>query len=958
MNITQKTFSIQVYTKAIFLYFALVLCSQAAWSFTNKPHVVNIARNKYGAENKNWAIAQDEKGVVYFGNDGGLLEFDGVLWKLYAAQGNQVVRSLYVVSNNLVFSGGYEEFGKWERSVSGELVYTSLSSSIEKAAFKNGDFWKIIEVGGLIYFQSFNSLFVLDQHTNEVSQIEGMESFLLLQEVRGEIYFQQMRGALYKIKNKTEFEKLEGSDFLADADVRVFLPFGEDKVLIGSNTKGLYIYDGKVFKEWNAELSKQIIPTDLNCGFLSQKGTYYFGTLINGMYEVDVDGKIIGHVSVDSDLQNNTVLSLFQDETGSIWAGLDRGISYIDYEKNISFYTDPTGVTGAIYDAVEWNNVLVLATNKGVHYLDLDKMVSSNVLPTLKPVANTRGQVWALEVINGELYCGHDRGLKKITKDFVAIDLTDKSGVYSINKTKVNHKDVLLLSTYYGIQIFDLDTQKGIPIKKFTDPIISTQVDHLDNIWLEHTNKGVYRTRLGQGEQADQFSQYSYYGGGSKDGLPYKLRLFKVGGRVEMMGDSRFFSYDDVKDVIVENDRLNDCFNGITGLQQIIHHSGNYYWALGKTTIYLFSYDGYSAFIVDSYDVNKHGLSLVNVYEKASTLNDSLSLVCLDNGFFLYDFKTLKDQFKNKLSTPYLKTVESIDENGSRIYLDVNSEDAAVAYSHNAVSFIFTAQNAFALNLSFSYKLVGVDKDWSEEQKYNSVSYARLPAGKYEFLMRTKDSLGNYSDITSFKFTISKPYYATIWAYLLYIVLVGLLLYLIWMMVLRRYRNLHLQKIRLRETKRLHALTRDLQQEVETKNAEMLTQASFIIQKNRVIQSVKDLVDEFYEENSVKAIIPLQHKITALLNKNNNSEEDWKMFLIKFEEKHTGFFKKIKNMYPELTTGDLRLCACLKLNLETKEIASLMNLSVRAVENNRYRLRKKMNLDATQNLNEFILSIE
>lgn len=89
-----------------------------------------------------------------------------------------------------------------------------------------------------------------------------------------------------------------------------------------------------------------------------------------------------------------------------------------------------------------------------------------------------------------------------------------------------------------------------------------------------------------------------------------------------------------------------------------------------------------------------------------------------------------------------------------------------------------------------------------------------------------------------------------------------------------------------------------------------------------------------------------------------NSEDDWKMFLIKFEEKHTGFFKKMKALYPQLTNNDLRLCACLKLNLETKEIASLMNLSIRAVENSRYRLRKKLNIQPSQNLNEFFLEID
>jgi DNA-binding CsgD family transcriptional regulator len=63
-------------------------------------------------------------------------------------------------------------------------------------------------------------------------------------------------------------------------------------------------------------------------------------------------------------------------------------------------------------------------------------------------------------------------------------------------------------------------------------------------------------------------------------------------------------------------------------------------------------------------------------------------------------------------------------------------------------------------------------------------------------------------------------------------------------------------------------------------------------------------------------------------------------------------------MHPQLTNNDLRLCACLRLNMETKDIASLMNLSVRAVENNRYRLRKKLDLKPTQNLNEYFLNID
>jgi len=157
--------------------------------------------------------------------------------------------------------------------------------------------------------------------------------------------------------------------------------------------------------------------------------------------------------------------------------------------------------------------------------------------------------------------------------------------------------------------------------------------------------------------------------------------------------------------------------------------------------------------------------------------------------------------------------------------------------------------------------------------------------------------------------------------------------------------------------KRLQELTGELQDEVERKNAELLTQTFFIINKNELILKLKDLIDDFYSKNKTSATTQFYQKINSHLNNNMNTEDDWKMFLIKFEEKHTNFFKHMKTLYPELTSNDLRLCACLKLNLETKEIASLMNLSVKAVENNRYRLRKKIRLTRDQNLNDVFVNI-
>jgi len=277
---------------------------------------------------------------------------------------------------------------------------------------------------------------------------------------------------------------------------------------------------------------------------------------------------------------------------------------------------------------------------------------------------------------------------------------------------------------------------------------------------------------------------------------------------------------------------------------------------------------------------------------------------------------------------------------------------------NNHLIFRFSAKNVFTGNLLFQYRLSGIDKEWSEPQKINRVAYARLPRGKYKFQVRTVDQLGNFSNDSVYSFEITPPWFLSAWAFVGYVLLLIILFYAGRIMILKRYRNRHLQKVKSRESKRLEVLTEKLQNEVEIKNAELLSQSSFIIQKNELIEKIKDTVDEFYSRNKNASLTPLYQRINSLLSLSLNYEEDWNRFLIKFEEKHTGFFRNLKRHYPQLTNHDLRLCACLKLNMESKEIASLMNLSVRAVENSRYRLRKKLNLQPAQNLNEFFLEVD
>lgn len=938
-------------TKIIFLLFLILTITTSAYAYSIRPHIINISRAQYHADNKNWSIGQDEKGVMYFGNDVGLLEFDGMEWRLNRLPKSLTARSIAVQSHQTIFTGSYEEFGRWNRDISGRLVYTSLSDKLDKAKFKNDDFWKIWIADDCVYFQSFTSIYIYDYNT--VKRVPFDNGFLFLSKVRDEFLVQEMLGALYRLEGST-LTKIEGSDIFKNTDVRVILPYSTDKYLIGTSTKGIYIYDATTFKEWNSSLSAIMNTQELNCGIQSSKGTYFLGTILDGIYQVDSEGKVLDHMSTKSTLQNNTILSLYEDNLGNIWSALDKGISYIRYINNMSCYTDPGGTTGAVYGAALWNDKLFIGTNQGVFYISKEDIDSPNALSKMTLINGTQGQVWALKVIDGKLYCCHNKGLKEIQKNLVVTDVFDVgTGVYNLSEATIKDQGLLFLSTYQSLRIVDKKTGQIYKPGQISEPVINAEVDHLGNVWLEHFNRGVYRCKLE--DNLSGFRSFSYYGGNNNDNLPYKLKMFKVGGRIVLLGNNKFYTYDDIANKIVPNKLLDDCFKNVRYLKQVIPIKDNTFWALTNTSVYKFSYDGYQASIVESYNLGMN-LSLVNSYENISVLNDSVSLICLDNGFLLYNKVEASAAWSN-LHPPYLESLQTINTNGDAVYEDL-SKYSEISYTYNTITFNFSTNNAFASNLSFQYMLQDVDLGWSAAQKVNNVSYARLPEGKYVFLVRTIDNLGNYSDTVSYEFEILSPWYQTVWAYLFYVLVIILLLYIVWMLILRRYRNLHLQKIRNRETRRLRTLAGELQNEVDQKNAELLTQTSFIIHKNELILRIKDIIDDFYANTKSSTLIPLYQKINALLNNNMNSEDDWKMFLIKFEEKHTGFFKKMKALYPQLTNNDLRLCACLKLNLETKEIASLMNLSVRAVENSRYRLRKKLNIQPSQNLNEFFLGID
>jgi DNA-binding CsgD family transcriptional regulator len=273
---------------------------------------------------------------------------------------------------------------------------------------------------------------------------------------------------------------------------------------------------------------------------------------------------------------------------------------------------------------------------------------------------------------------------------------------------------------------------------------------------------------------------------------------------------------------------------------------------------------------------------------------------------------------------------------------------------------------------SYQYYLEGLkpDEHWKSTSPEGVAVYDRLTAGNYVFHVRNIDAFGHpFSEIT-YPFTIKPHWYASSMAYFFYVIIGVLFIILAQLLLYRRLKRReekarqerHAELERRRQEEREHAeneiiklRNEKLQAELSHKDIELANSTMSIIRKNESLIEIKKEIEKQKTQLGTRYPKNMYEKLVGLVNKNLTNEDDWLVFESHFDQAHENFFRRLKNEYPSLTPSDLKLCAYLRLNLATKEIAPLLNISVRGVEIRRYRLRKKLELPQEKNLVEFMM---
>ncbi|MFL5811212.1 MAG: triple tyrosine motif-containing protein, partial [Flavisolibacter sp.] len=289
--------------------------------------------------------------------------------------------------------------------------------------------------------------------------------------------------------------------------------------------------------------------------------------------------------------------------------------------------------------------------------------------------------------------------------------------------------------------------------------------------------------------------------------------------------------------------------------------------------------------------------------------------------------------------------------------------------ANNSFHFEFSSP-VFGLqsNIEYSYRLKGYDRQWSAHTSKTEKEYTNLPDGDYTFQVKAYDNLGNESEVVNYSFVINPPWYKSTWAYLFYLLALAAIVYVVnrWQKrkfllqqlqfeeEQKRLKYIHQLEVEKNEKEIIQLQNEKLINEMVYKNKELADVSMHLMERSDALIKVKDELQQLHKKtggnHDVKRAIQLVNEI----EKNNSS---WEQFAAHFDEINNDFIKKLKTKFPGLTSSDLKVCTYLQLKLASKEIAQLMNISVRGVEISRYRLRKKLQLPKGQTLNDFLSEI-
>lgn len=936
--------------------------------------VRNYSRKISNSASQNWDVAQDPNDWMYFANNNGLLEYDGSSWMIYPIRNYTNVRSVYYdMKSDKIYVGAFNEFGYYERNTFGKLVYHSLIDLLEKENRNFTEIWNITQSGNIIYFQGDNVLFRYED--NQLTRFDFDDKVYSSAVVHNTFMLSNHKDGIL-IMNGDLFIRLPGSDVLKGKRICAILPYNEKMVLFVTDFHGMYVYNGEKVEHLDTDIDDFMMKNQVFCAAVNNS-QLAIGTVRNGLVVKDLKNNINVFSNTFTGLQNNTILSMTFDRLGNLWLGLDKGIDHVLINSPVYDLFGNSIVYGSGYSSVVAYNRLYLGTNQGLYFTSIP-MKGSPSVQTIYPVNEIRGQIWKLAKIDNTIFCASDPGVFIITDSKITKIKEVVSGAWGFREISGYKNKYILGSSYNGFFILEKKGDKWMfknHIKGFTEGGGAFEIDEKQRIWFSHWMKGVFRMTLNS--QLDSIVKLEQID--KKFGLPTTRNnsLHKIDNKIVFSTEGGFYEFNKNNEKIESSVFLKGLFGPQYFSSKLFKSSNGDIWNVSNTKI-VRAIKKKEKFYIDDMSYNLLKNKLIPGFEHINYLNSHYMIIGTEDGFSIIDNENiqistdtvLKVTIKNVYITGKRDSLVAGFLPGLRPVMKLGADQNSIRFEYQATE--YRNENV----IKYACFLDNYDSDWSAYTTVNTKEYTKLRKGTYNFMVKAINEYNSVIAETNFKFVILPAWYETTLALIAYgLILIGILIWLA--IILKRHSEKGAQRMKIQKEKEMKAQeerfqiqardkekeiielkNQQLQYELRHKSQDLANTTMNLIRKNEILLDIKQDISKISEEIDDKKfnerLVKVLNRIQNDIRKNIEHDNDWHKFQENFDLVYENYLKRLSEQFPSLTVSDKKLCAYLKMDLSSKDIAPLLNMSYRSVEMSRYRLRKKMDLNRDVNLVEFL----
>ncbi len=933
------------------------------------PLVRNYNRWIYNAGTQNWKISQDSFGRMLFANNTGLLIYDSRNWSLLQLSNYTTVRSIYFDEQTMrIYAGGSEEFGYFASNENGVMEYVSLVPTIPEKDRKFNEIWNIFHADKYIWFQGDFCIFRYNgKNTVAIPYKYKITTSAFVKE---KLFIASQEGGVC-VLNGNDYTPISGNELLVGKRICSILPYSQSNILMVTDFDGLFIFDGTSVKPFHSDIDDFLKENQVFCAATNER-EIVFGTVNNGIVIKDLTNGANTYVNTRTGMQNNTVLSINFDKMDNIWLGLDNGIDYVLYNSPISTMFG-SNIYGAGYASLLRGNTLYLGTNQGL-YSTTYPTKASPIPVGLELIM--KSQVWSIDTIGNTIFVGNDRGLFKIAGGNLS-QIDSVPGTWSIIPLK-KHPGYALASTYEN---FYLIRQSGNEwtlanrVEGYNEAGGHIIEDQFGNIWISHWMKGIYKLQFSK--DLKRFEKVTLYN--HKKGFPTDRNntLYLIDGNLEFSTEGGFYKYNPQTDSMIPDTHMNSVFGTHTSIR-LYQSPWKDVWGVSGKYICAAFYNASGTYNIDSITYKPLLDRLIVGFENFNFTSPRKLIVSNEDGFFEIDID--REHRVNWESKLYVNKIYATGLPGDSLIYSTNNAKSGklqLPYKLNSLRFEFICPEYRQQGaVQYSYYLENYDQGWSAYTQANSKEYTQLHEGTYTLHIRSFNRYDDSRKEYTFVFHIAPPWYRSIWAIILYILIIAAAGWYAFLFVKKKSRNAAIavakrkeaelaefkrkaeeDKLR-RENEIANLKGEQLEHDIKHKSQELSNATMNVVRKNEILIDIANQISKI-QESEDKATLGATatkqlNKIQKMIQENISHDDDWQKFARNFDVVHENYLKRLVERFPQFNVNDQRLCAYLKMGLSSKEIAPLLNMSYRSVEMSRYRLRKKMGLSRDVNLAEFL----